>query len=157
MTIHFLSSSQRFYMQLFHNLLSDPRNCRTDTDRSSRRNSSTERGWIGSNLLSRKTAQEQWASPSAGNLEEENRLHATCLSASPTSGQRFRARVSFPGITLLEAVLESLTCMVLPHVIPSQVPFSNRIKEHNLNCTSLFPAPTQNVYGPEDEVQQMVS
>lgn len=96
-------------------------------------------GCVGSKLVSRKTAQEQWASPSAGNLEEEHRLHASCCSASPTSGQ-LRARLIFPEIILLEAVLESLTSMVLPPVIPSQVPFSNRIKEYNLNCISIFPA-----------------
>lgn len=55
--------------------------------------------------------------------------------------------------------LESLICIVLLHVITSQVPFFSRVKQCNLNCFSMFPAPTHNVSGPvgEDEVQQMVS
>lgn len=89
------------------------------------------------------------------NLEEEY----SCFSASSTSGHQLKPRLSFPEIILLEVILESLICLVLSHVINNQVLFSSRVKEHNINHFSIFPAPKHNVSGPvgEDEVQQMVS
>ena len=147
-----------FYVQSFHNSLPGPRNCSVDKDMLMKKSfHQPSMRWLKSCL--QKKCTETLSLVLCG--EPARWAQASCKPLPCFSHFWHQPEVSlcFPEAVLIEAILESLTCVVVPHGITSQVPFSSRVKEHNINCFSIFPTPKHNASGPvgEDGVQKMVS